>query len=102
MEGFTKYCPIDRSLPTENGAYNVIVLSRDGVPVIRVAYLNIKDGCNLKWTQQYISEYGYSQISKLPDEQIAYFKRIEGVTFEVIPESYKIDILGVKEDDDEE
>lgn len=100
MEGFTKYSPIDRSLPTENGAYNIAVYSRDGETILRVAYYSVQGN---KWFTREVSEYGYEHTYAFTDDYISYFKKIEGVTFEIVPESYKFDFsaIGVELNEDD-
>ena len=97
MSDFIKYEPWEN--PKESGGYIVVVYSRDGVPVMRIAFFDVESG---KWTQQYIEEYGYSSTSKLDTNLISYYKKIDGVEFKVIPESYNITLSGVVDDEDDE
>jgi len=98
MEGFIKYSPIERSVPRESGAYNVIIVARRGVPVIDVMFYSVE---NNKWVRQFIDEAGYSSESVVLPDHISHFKRIEGVKFNIIPESYFIEIGGYIEEDDD-
>ncbi|AZU98417.1 hypothetical protein BZF66_05550 [Salmonella enterica] len=95
---FKSFAPWDKK-PEENGAYIVVVYSRDGVPVMRIAFYDVESNT---WTQQHIEEYGYATTSKLNDNIISYYKKIDGVSFEVIPESYNIKMDGVKLNEDDE
>ena len=99
MSNFNKYSPIDNKRPTESGAYNTITFTRDNVPVIEVSYYRVE---TRQWYRRSIGEYGYSEEYKIDDNYISYFKQIEGVSFDVIPETYEINIPGVKLDQDED
>lgn len=96
MEGFIKYSPIDGTIPKESGAYNIVVYSRRGPAVIQVAYFSVQER---KWVQQHIEEFGYETTSTIDENYISYYKRIDGVEFSIIPESYNITIKGVKKDE---
>lgn len=98
MHEFSKYSPFEEKRPTVSGAYNTITFTRDDIPVIEVSYYNAE---NRQWYRRRIEEYGYCEEFKIDDNYISYFKQIEGVGFVVIPETYTIDIPGVKLDDDE-
>lgn len=99
MQEFERYSPLDNKRPTESGAYNTITFTRDQIPVIDVAYY---DAHSRQWYRRRIEEYGYCEEFKIDDNYISYFKQIEGVSFVVIPESYDINIPGVKIEDDED
>jgi|SRR6478609_5347558 len=99
MHEFSKYSPFEDKRPAESGAYNTITFTRDNVPVIEVSYY---DAYKRQWYRRRIEEYGYSEEFKIDDNYISYFKQIEGVGFVVIPETYDIDIPGVKLEDDDE
>jgi|AGFS01.1.fsa_nt_gi hypothetical protein len=96
MSEFLEYSPFSNQIPPSSGAYNIVIFSRDGVPVISVAFYN---HITKKWYRQYIEEYGYCDQHQMEDNYISYFKLIEGVEFNVIPEDYKITIPGVKTDE---
>lgn len=98
MEGFTKYSPLDRTVPKVSGAYNIVIIARRGVPVVSVAYYSMQHD---KWVGRTINEYGYAEEFRLDSNNISYFKHIEGIEFEIIPESYDIKISGVEEDEDD-
>ncbi|AQW89042.1 hypothetical protein pEaSNUABM50_00541 [Erwinia phage pEa_SNUABM_50] len=105
LEGFTKvgFCPT--VLPNESGAYNVVIISRDGLPVIRVMYFD-KDAADRfererQWIYVEISEYGYFDYHRQNGEFIHAWKKIEGVNLQIIPEEIKISIDGLKTDEDE-
>lgn len=98
MDKFLEYCPFDGKRPPSTGAYNIVIVSRDNVPVISVAYY---DASTKKWYRQQIEEYGYSEQFQMDDNFISYFKEIEGVGFNVVPESYVITISGMTEEDEE-
>lgn len=93
MSEFEVYSRIDRRIPQVSGAYNIVKITRDDVPVISVAYYNTK---NQEWYVHRVSEYGYSEVISISDEFISYYQRIDGVKFNIIPMNFDITIVGVR------
>ncbi|SOK59318.1 hypothetical protein [Yersinia phage fHe-Yen9-03] len=97
LEGFTKVGSghsHNNVLPKESGAYNVVIISRDGLPVIQVMYFdkNAADRFerDRQWIYFKISEYGYFDHQRTNGESIDAWKKIEGINLKIIPEKIEI------------
>lgn len=102
MHGFTKVGFGRDRYPKEPGAYNCIIMSRDGFPVIRVLHFDNSREFEERWLRVEISEYGYIDHAQVNADYISYYQKIEGVELQIVPEVVTLKIDGITEPDENE
>lgn len=87
--------------PAETGAYTCVIISRDGLPVLRTLIFIREDEYTCSWARAEISEYGYYSFTRIDADYIHSYQKIEGLKVDVVPEQLKISVDGLSLTDEE-
>lgn len=97
---FTEYSKFDKQVPTEKGAYIVILAMRRGGYIPQIRFFDPDAEYDKQWVIPMVSEYGYSEFTRTSDYGIVGFAKCDGMELNIIPEQIELNIPGFKEDDE--